>query len=189
VFLVEALELIGYKRHLAKYGDTYADWDPASRSDAQQILASITSFEFIVVFLTVYQFMSHLAGITYKLQRIALDIVDAYEMITEITKLYQVERKNVDSSFAPVYDQSIRMAEKMELLLGCPVSQEGNSTAVMLKLALLVSISREMLLYPSLTTSSCALISSFHHQPLLPLHSLDLSPVFCVQKKSTLRQP
>ena len=63
VFLVEALELIGYKRHLAKYGDTYADWDPASRSDAQQILASITSFEFIVVFLTVYQFMSHLAGI------------------------------------------------------------------------------------------------------------------------------
>ena len=43
VFLVEALELIGFKRHLAKYGDMYADWDPTSRSHAQQVLASITS--------------------------------------------------------------------------------------------------------------------------------------------------
>ena len=157
VFLVEALELIGFKRHLAKYGDTYADWDPASRSDAQQVLASITSFEFIVVFLTVYQFMSHLAGITFKLQRTALDIVEAHEMITEITKMYQDERKNVDSSFAQIYAQSVRMAEKI-------------GTA-------------------SLTTSLCALISSFHHQPLLPFHYLVLSRVSCVQKKSALRQP
>ena len=56
VLIVEALEVIGFKHHLAKYGNTYADWDSTSRSDAQQILASITLFEFIVVFLTVYQF-------------------------------------------------------------------------------------------------------------------------------------
>ena len=120
VFLVEALELIGFKRHLTKYGDTYADWDPASRSDAQQVLASITSFEFIVVFLTVYQFMSHLAGITFKLQKSTLDIVEAHEMITEITKMYQVERKNVDSSFVAIYTHSVRMAEKIGTVVGMP---------------------------------------------------------------------
>ena len=75
--------IIGTGLHLTKCGDTYADWDPTSRSDAQQVLASIISFEFIV-FLTVYQFMSHLAGITFQLQRSALDIVEAHEMITEI---------------------------------------------------------------------------------------------------------
>ena len=58
VFIVEALELIGFKHHLTKYGDTFADWDSASRSVAQQILASITSFEFIIDFLTVYQFVT-----------------------------------------------------------------------------------------------------------------------------------
>ncbi len=74
--------MIGFKCHLDKYGEMYADWDSASRSDAQQILASITTFEFIVVFLTMYQFLSHLAGITVKLQKTALHIVEAHEMIT-----------------------------------------------------------------------------------------------------------
>ena len=64
VFITEALELIGYKQHLDRYGNTYADWDTTSCSDAQQILAAITNFEFIVVFLTAYQYLSHLAGIT-----------------------------------------------------------------------------------------------------------------------------
>ena len=33
--------MIGFKRHLPKYGDLYgdlyADWDPANRNEAQQI--------------------------------------------------------------------------------------------------------------------------------------------------------
>ena len=105
--------MIGFKHHLAKYGDTYADWEPAGRNDAQQILASITSFEFIVVFMTMYQYLSHLVGITVKLQKRALDIVETHEMISEISKVYQDERKKVDSSFAPIYTQSVRMAEKV----------------------------------------------------------------------------
>ncbi len=100
--MVEALKMINFKRHLVKYGDTYADWDPASRSDAQPILASITSFEFIVVFMTTYQYLSHLAGITVKLQRSALDIVEAHEKISEVARMYKVERNDVDSSFAPI---------------------------------------------------------------------------------------
>lgn len=35
VFIVEALQIIAYQHHLEKYGDLYADWDPASRSEAQ----------------------------------------------------------------------------------------------------------------------------------------------------------
>ena len=99
VFIVEALELIGFKHHLTKYGDTFADWDSASRSVAQQILASITSFEFIIVFLTVYQFLSHLTGITLKLQKSALDIVEANEMIIEVSRMYQRERENGDNTW------------------------------------------------------------------------------------------
>ena len=37
--MVEALEMIVVKSHLDKHGDTYSDWDPASHTDAQQILA------------------------------------------------------------------------------------------------------------------------------------------------------
>lgn len=113
VFIVEALEMIGFKCHLDMCGDKFADWDSGSHSDAQQILASITSFKFIVVFVTMYQFVSHLAGITVKLHKTALNIVEAHKMVTEVFQMYQHERENIDSSFSPIYTQSVRMAEKV----------------------------------------------------------------------------
>ena len=57
-YIVEALEYIGCKLHLHEYEELYADWDVNSRSDAQQILHGITNFSFIVVFLTIYQYLS-----------------------------------------------------------------------------------------------------------------------------------
>ena len=113
IFITESLELIGYKQHLDKYGSTFADWDTSSRSDAQQTLASITTFEFITVFLTIYQYLSHLAGITVKLQRRTLDIVEAYEQIEEVSKIFRDERLNIDSGFSKIYDHAIRIAEKI----------------------------------------------------------------------------
>ena len=98
----------------------YADWDAASSSDAQQVLASITSFEFIIVFVTIYQYLSHLSGITVKLQKRALDIVEAYEMINEVATLYKKERKNVESGFDQIYAQRVRMAEKIGAVVKMP---------------------------------------------------------------------
>ena len=106
--------MIGFKHHLAKYGNMYAaDWESTSRSEVQQILASITSFEYIVVFLTVYQFLSHMSGFTVKPQKSALNIAEAHEMVVEISKLYQRERENIDATFGLIYTQSVRMAEKI----------------------------------------------------------------------------
>ena len=55
-------------------------WEAANRNEAQQILANI------VVFMTMYKYLAHLAGITVKLQRITVDIVEAHDMITEVGK-------------------------------------------------------------------------------------------------------
>ncbi|KAL5491305.1 hypothetical protein EMCRGX_G016568 [Ephydatia muelleri] len=114
-FIVQALELIGYHRHLDKYGDKYADWDTLNRTEAQQILASITSFTFIVSFTCVYQYLSHLAGITVKLQKRSLDIIDAHELIAEVTATYVGERNDVDISFNHIYQQSVRIAENVSI--------------------------------------------------------------------------
>ena len=54
VFIVEALEMIRFKRHVDKYGDAFADWDPDNCSEVQEMLAGITSFEFIVVLMIMY---------------------------------------------------------------------------------------------------------------------------------------
>ena len=113
VFIVEAFEMIGFKHHLEKYGRLYADWDSASRSDAQQVLGSITSFEFIIVFVSIYQYLSHLAGITVKLQKQASDIIKAHQMILEVADTYKHQRTDVDNNFHLIFTQSIRMADKV----------------------------------------------------------------------------
>ena len=106
-------QVFGFKHHLPKYDDMYADWDPANRNEAQHILASIASFEFIVVFMTMYQYLAHLAGITVKLQRATVDIVEAHDMITEAGSFYRKEREDCGRNVSLIYNQSVSMAEKV----------------------------------------------------------------------------
>ena len=54
--------------HLDPYGENYGDWDGESCCEAEQLLESITQFDFIIIFLLVHIYLSHLAGITVKLQ-------------------------------------------------------------------------------------------------------------------------
>ena len=49
--------------------------------------------------MTVYQYLSHLAGITVKLQKTTLDIVAAHEMVAEVAETYKEECKNIDRGF------------------------------------------------------------------------------------------
>ena len=90
-----------------KYGELYSDWDAKVRIEAQQAVASITSFGFIVTFISVYQYLSHLSGITVKLQKATLDNVAAHEMVAEVTATYKEEQSDVDKGFEKIYQQSV----------------------------------------------------------------------------------
>lgn len=78
--------------------------------EAQKILASIMSFVFIVVFMTMYQYLAHLAGIT---QTATVDMVEALDMITEVGSLYCKEREDCGTNFFRIYNRSVSMAEKV----------------------------------------------------------------------------
>ena len=80
--------MIGYRGQIEKHGDLYSDWDTANRRDAQEILASITSFDFIVIFMVVYQYLSHLSGITIQLQSTTLEIIEVHSMVGRLLIIY-----------------------------------------------------------------------------------------------------
>ena len=96
---LQPLKLNRYWEHFNKYRSVFGGWDTSSCNDAQQTSASITTFKLITDFLTIYQYLSHFAGITVKLQKCALDIVKAYEQIKEVSKMFKDEQKNNDSDF------------------------------------------------------------------------------------------
>ena len=97
VFILEELEMTGFHHHLDKYGHLCADWDSVNSSGGQLILASITSFVLIMVFMSMYQYMSHLTSIAVKLQEAAIDFVKAHQMESEMTSTYKEERQSVDT--------------------------------------------------------------------------------------------
>ena len=117
-YIVEALEVISYGRHIDKYSERFGQWDPANRSEAQQILVAITSSTFLVGFMCVYQYLSHLSGITLKLQCRAQNILEAHQLISEVQDLYEKECQAVDDNFQLIYQQCERLAEK----IGCEIA-------------------------------------------------------------------
>ena len=52
---------------------------------------TLTDFDFTVVFLIAYHFLSHLCGITVKLQSSTIDIIDAYQQIIDEIKTFYTE--------------------------------------------------------------------------------------------------
>ena len=84
------------------------------RFRATSLLHSVTDFKFIAVFLTAYQYPSHLAGITVKYNGCTMDIVEAYKQIDEVKQFYKEIRGNVDMEFHKVYTQAERMAAAVD---------------------------------------------------------------------------
>ena len=109
-FIVEALEAIGHEQRIELQDTVFNDWGTENRSSAQQILSSITNFEFIVVFLLVYQYLSHLSGVTVQLQGTTVDIIEAYTLISATKEVYQKEREKVEEGFKTIYEHSVRVA-------------------------------------------------------------------------------
>ena len=64
MFIVKALELIGHGIHSKEFA---IGWDSKARSNASCLLAGICNFEFIITFLTAYQFLFHLTDIIVRL--------------------------------------------------------------------------------------------------------------------------
>ena len=114
--IVKALEVIGLRLHLEDYSeDVTTGWDGKYRTEASGLLSGVVKFEFIVTFLTVYQTLSHLAGMTLKLQSTTLDIVRAYQMVEDIKAVYSSLRENIAVHFTKIYEQAVRMAAAVDV--------------------------------------------------------------------------
>ena len=70
----------------------------------------------MICFVIVYhQYLAHLAGITVKLQRTTIDIVEAHAMSQEVAAFYRKQRKDCDTDppgtdASHIYVQSVSMA-------------------------------------------------------------------------------
>jgi len=102
-FIVQAFEVMtfGDSCSVECDPDFRSGWDVKTKSDAQSYLTAITTFEFIVTFLCVYQLLSHLAGITVKLQSTSIDILKAYADVS-ILSTNSLLKSNMSVSYKKI---------------------------------------------------------------------------------------
>ena len=116
IFIVKPLEVIVYDMHADDYTeDVTTCWEGKCKAEASGLLTRIKQIEFIITFLTVYQLLSHLEGITVKLQSTSLDIIQAFHLVEEVKVVYKDLREIADRDFSKIYDHSLRDAEKVEV--------------------------------------------------------------------------
>ncbi|XP_068697378.1 52 kDa repressor of the inhibitor of the protein kinase-like [Montipora foliosa] len=82
-YVIAALENISCGANHKMCGNEYQDatWARKSKDEAVALLASLATFDFIVSFIVLYEFLSHLSGVTVKLQGQSIDIIKAYQEV------------------------------------------------------------------------------------------------------------
>ena len=63
--------------------------------------------------MSVYHYLSHLAGITVKQQHRVLDILEAHEMVREIVKCYKEDRRDVEVGFSTIFGQCVHLGQRI----------------------------------------------------------------------------
>ena len=113
-YTVFALEVIAHNMHHDECPEQfYGCWQTKTRTDASGLLKAITDFDFIVTFICAYSCLSHMSGLTVKLQKKTNDIFKAFSMVTEVKATYKRLRANLPTHFDEIYDQAVTMAEKV----------------------------------------------------------------------------
>ena len=116
VVIVKEHEVIALGLHKDIHSnDVTSGWGGKYRAEADRLLIRLGQFEFIITLLTVYQYRSHLEGITIKMQSTYLDNVHTFRLVEKVGNVYQSLRKTVTNDFTRFHNQAVRMAGKMDV--------------------------------------------------------------------------
>ena len=103
------MEIIALKEHTEEY-PMFTDWNSCTRAEFRSLPPlpeGATSFNFIAVFLIIYQYLSHIHVPTQKLQGRAIDIIQAHQEINDLKVVYRREREEVEYQFQKIYNQAV----------------------------------------------------------------------------------
>lgn len=93
-----------------------------TRTYASALLKAITDFHFIVTYIVAYSLLSHMTGLTVKLQKKTNDIYKAFAMVSEVKTTYKYKNigTNFRAHFDAIYDLAVEIAENVGIVPTAP---------------------------------------------------------------------
>ena len=89
------------------------DWDKDTLAKAQGMMAALTTFQNIAVFIITKNTLDIVQVLSIKLQKRDQDVSEAYAIIDEVMKTLETTRKTIDTGFAAWYDEIVKFANEV----------------------------------------------------------------------------
>ena len=95
--------------------DRTSTFDPKSRSLADSLSTSFTTFRFIITLFIIKGFLSYLNSISKTLQSVQLDVIAAANEISDAIVFFQAVRSNIDDYYEEIYNDCIGLCENVDI--------------------------------------------------------------------------
>ena len=89
------------------------DWDKDTLAKAQGMMAALTTFHNIAVFIITKNTLDIVQVLSVKLQKRDQDVLEAYAIVDEVMKTLESTRKTIDTGFAAWYDEIVKLANEV----------------------------------------------------------------------------
>ena len=102
----------------SEYGEW--SWDTETLTKARGFLHQLVSFEFLVTFNVTMRVLSSLRSLTVKLQKKSIDILAAYEHVSEVITDLELLKTNCEEEFHLWYCEIKTLAEELNIPIATP---------------------------------------------------------------------
>ena len=116
-YIMEALEVMnGTHSDINQLDETYSKgWSAKYKQEASSYLHVLSNFNFIIGLISLYRLIHPFAEITKRLQGRSIDVVKAFIEVQPVEKDLSTVRSNIDREFDTIYNQAMRMAERVNV--------------------------------------------------------------------------
>ena len=87
------------------------NWDTETRVKAQGLKATLSSFQYLAVFVITKNVLDEAKSLSAKLQKRDQDIHEAFKMVSNVIERVKSIRTNIDSSFVSWYGEILKLAD------------------------------------------------------------------------------
>ena len=121
-FIIETFEVINVTyTEFDKFGEIYTKgWDVKSKVEATWFLNRLTKFEFLIEMIALYRLLHPVARIVQKLQRHAIDVIDAYQNVNKCIEDIQLLREKFDQKSDAAFRQAVPITGQLNVVPNIP---------------------------------------------------------------------
>jgi len=116
--IITALDLLPLAQQALQKMTTWESRD--ARSNAVNLLNSISKFDFIVTLQALAKMSALMIGVSRALQRPGIDIIQALSDVALVERAMNAMRDDADTEFSTIFKKAAALAEQMDVQIGKP---------------------------------------------------------------------